>query len=153
MPAQKRKPDDFRRAANKPGQRKIRFNTRSRLLELCAAPSEQVKNLSATLLEDNDTTNDHQNTEMQTLSQSERATFAKAKTLPSEEIRKAISQSTTNESQPDTESIIENRKIYDLADFISKSYGGKEKHNVQSLNKDENTSVSLNQRNVSTLKA
>ena len=110
MPAQKRKHDDFRRAANKPGQRKIRFNTRSRLLELCAAPSEQVKNLSATL-EDNDTTNDHQNTEMQTLSQSERATFAKAKTLSSEEIRKAISQSTTNESQLDTESIIENRKI------------------------------------------
>ena len=110
MPAQKRKHDDFRRAANKPEQRKIRFNARSRLLELCAAPSEQVKNLSATLLEDNDTTNDHQNTEMQTLSQSERVTFAKAKTLPSEEISMAISQSTTNKSQLDTESIIENRK-------------------------------------------
>ena len=43
MPTQKRY-DDFRRAANKPGQRKISFNTRSRLLELYAAPSEQVKN-------------------------------------------------------------------------------------------------------------
>ena len=110
MPTQKRKHDDFRRAANKPGQRKISFNTRSLLLELCAAPSEQVKNLLATLLEDNDTTNDGQNTEMQTLSQSERVTFAKAKTLPSEEISMAISQSTTNKSQLDTESIIENRK-------------------------------------------
>ena len=110
MPAQKRKHDDFRRAANKAGQRKIRLNTRSRLLELCAAPSKQVKNLSATLLEDNDTTNNNQNTEMQTLSQSERVTFAKAKTLPSEEISMAISQSTTNKSQLDTESIIENRK-------------------------------------------
>ena len=68
MPTQKRKHDDLRRAANKPGQRKISFNTRSLLLELCAAPSEQVKNLLATLLEDNDTTNDDQNTEMQTLS-------------------------------------------------------------------------------------
>ena len=110
MPAQKQKHDDFRRAANKAGQRKIRLNTRSRLLELCAAPSKQVKNLSATLLEDNDTTNNNQNTEMQTLSQSERVTFAKAKTLPSEEISMAISQSTTNKSQLDTESIIENRK-------------------------------------------
>ena len=110
MPTQKRKHDDFRRAANKPGQRKISFNTRSLFLELCAAPSEQVKNLLATLLEDNDTTNDDQNTEMQTLSQSERVTFAKAKTLPSEEISMAISQSTTNKSQLDTESIIENRK-------------------------------------------
>ena len=110
MPAQKRKHDDFRRAANKAGQRKIRLNTRSRLLELCAAPSKQVKNLSATLLEDNGTTNNNQNTEMQTLSQSERVTFAKAKTLPSEEISMAISQSTTNKSQLDTESIIENRK-------------------------------------------
>ena len=110
MPAQKRKHDDFRRAANKPGQRKIRFNARSRLLELCAAPSEQVKNLSATLLEDNGTTNNNQNTEMQTLSQSERVTFAKAKTLPSEEISMAISQSRTIKSQLDTESIIENRK-------------------------------------------
>ena len=27
--------------------------------------------------------------------------------------------------------------MYDLADFISKSHGGQEKHNVQSLNKDE----------------
>ena len=74
---------------------------------------------------------------MQTWSQSERITFAKAKTLPSEETSQAISQSTTNESPLDTESIINNRKIYDLADFISKSYGGQEKHNVQSLNKDE----------------
>ena len=74
---------------------------------------------------------------MQTWSQSERITFAKAKTLPSEETSQAISQSTTNESPLDTESIINNRKIYDLADFISKSHGGQEKHNVQSLNKDE----------------
>ena len=151
MPTQKRKHDDFRRAANKPGLRKI-SNKRSRHLQFCAAPSELVKNLSATLLEDNDTTNDDQNAEMQTLSQSERATVGKAKTLPSEETSKSISQSTTNESPLDIESIIENRKIYDLADFISKSYSGKEKHNVQSLNKDEKYQCLLNQRNVSTLK-
>ena len=108
--------------------------------------------MSATLLEDNDTTNDDQNAEMQTLSQSERATVGKAKTLPSEETSKSISQSTTNESPLDIESIIENRKIYDLADFISKSYSGKEKHNMQSLNKDEKYQCLLNQRNVSTLK-
>ena len=37
MPTQKRKHDDFRRAANKPGQRKISFNTRSRHLRvLCS---------------------------------------------------------------------------------------------------------------------
>ena len=94
MPTQKRK-HDFRRAANKPEQSKISFSTRSRLLEWCAAPSEQVKNLSATLLDDNDTTNDDQNTEMQTFSYSERVAFAKkkkTKTLPSEETSKAISQ-------------------------------------------------------------
>ena len=73
--------------------------------------------MSATLLEDNDTTNDDQNAEMQTLLQSERVTVGKAKTLPSEETSKAISQSTTNESPLDIESIIENRKIYDLANF------------------------------------
>ena len=95
MPTQKRKHNDFRRAANKPEQSKISFSTRSRLLEWCAAPSEQVKNLSATLLDDNDTTNDDQNTEMQTFSYSERVTFAKKKnkqTLPSDETSKAISQ-------------------------------------------------------------
>ena len=109
--------------------------------------------MSATLLEDNDTTNDDQNAEMQTLPQSERATVGKAKTLlPSEETSKLISQSTTNKSPLDIESIIENRKIYDLADFISKSYSGKGKHNVQSLNKDEKYQCLLNQRNVSTLK-
>ena len=54
MPTRKRKHDDFRRAVNKPGQRKISFSTRSRLLELRAAPSEQMKNLSTTLLVDNE---------------------------------------------------------------------------------------------------
>ena len=140
MPTQKRKHNDFRRAANKPEQSKISFSTSSRLLAWCAAPSEQVKNLSATLLDDNDTTNDDQNTEMQTFSYSERVTFGKKKTkqtLPSEETSKAISQQTTNESLLHTELIINNRKIYNLPDFISKHYGGKEKRNVQSLRKDE----------------
>ena len=96
MPTQKRKHDDFRRAANKPGQRKISFNTRSRHLEFCSAPSEQVKNLSTTLLEDNDTTND-QNAEMQTLSQSERVTLEKQKHYHQrKQIRRYLSQQLTN---------------------------------------------------------
>ena len=49
--------DDFRRAVNKPGQWKIRFSTSSSLLVLCTAPSELVKNLSATHPEDNGSTN------------------------------------------------------------------------------------------------
>ena len=71
------------------------------------------------------------------MSQLKRVTFSKTKALPSEETSKAISQSTTSESPLHTESIIGNRKIHHVADFISNSYGSKRKHNVESLNKDE----------------
>ena len=71
------------------------------------------------------------------MSQLKRVTFSKTKALPSEETSKAISQSTRSESPLHTESIIGNRKIHHVADFISNSYGSKRKHNVESLNKDE----------------
>ena len=67
MPTQKRKHDEFCRAENKHGQRKISFSRSSCLLELSATPSEQEKNLWATLLDPNYTTNHYQNTEMEAL--------------------------------------------------------------------------------------
>ena len=51
MPTQKRKHDDFVELQTNLHREKISFSTRSSLLELCAAPSEQVNKLSATLLD------------------------------------------------------------------------------------------------------
>ena len=73
-----------------------------------------------TLAEDNGSTNHDQNTEMQTLSQWERVTLAKTKTLPPEETSKSISQSATEESLLHAESNFDSRKTYDPANFISK---------------------------------
>ena len=114
MPTQKQKYDDFRRAANKHGQKKISFSSSNSLLELCTALSELLKNLSATLSENNNSTNHNQKTEIQTLSQSENLTFAKAKILPSEEASKSISHSTTKKSLLHAESNIDNRKRNNL---------------------------------------
>lgn len=110
MSTQKQKYDDFRRAANKRGQKKISFSLSSNLLELCTALSELLKNLSATLPENNNSTNHNQKTEMQTLSQSENLTFAKTKIFPSEEASKSISHSTTKKSLLHAESTLTTRK-------------------------------------------
>ena len=114
MPTQKQKYDDFRRAANRRGQKKISFSLSSSLLELCTALSELLKNLSATLPENKYSTNHNQKTEMQTLSQSENLTFAKTKILPTEEASKSISHSTTKKSLLHAESNIDNKKTNNL---------------------------------------
>ena len=61
----------------------------------------------------------------------------KQKHYHQKETSNLISKSTTNKYPLHTKSNIGNRKTYDLVDFIMKSDGGKETHNVQSLNKDE----------------
>lgn len=48
-----------------------------------------------------------------------------------------ISKSTTKQSPLHGESNIDNKKTYDLADFILKSRGNKETHNVQIINDEE----------------
>ena len=48
-----------------------------------------------------------------------------------------ISESTTKETPLHGESNIDNKKTYDLPDFILKSRGDKETHNIQIINDEE----------------